>query len=146
MENLFREIINLNGEDAMDIIKYFLIRRCHLVRFVFMKIKYFIQRGKRGYADCDIWDFNTYLSKVICEGCTQISKESYSIPMSLSIKHGTNYDAAAKEWHLILTKIIRAFSLKKLWATECRFPTKSELKEIEIGWRLFKRYYGDLWD
>jgi len=32
------------------------------------KIKWFIQRGKRGWADCDAWDFNTYVAGIIKEG------------------------------------------------------------------------------
>jgi hypothetical protein len=145
MENIFREIINLRGEDAMDIIKYAMYRRYSAIRVAFREVKWFIQRGKRGYADCDTWDFDTYLSKIICGGCKRLKEGDSSLPFSLSIKY-SNYADAEKKWREILTKIIRAFSLKRLWMDECRFPTKSELKEIEVGWRLFKKYYGDLWD
>ena len=47
----------------------------------FLNIKWFIQRGKRGYADCDIWQFDTYLAKIIFEGTRIIKDIKHGVPM-----------------------------------------------------------------
>jgi hypothetical protein len=35
-------------------------------KFTLNKIKYFVQRGVRGFSDEDVWDFNYYLSTSCC--------------------------------------------------------------------------------
>jgi len=37
------------------------------------RIKWFVQRGKRGYADYDVWDLWTYLSKVISKSLRDLA-------------------------------------------------------------------------
>jgi len=32
---------------------------------IFKEIKWFWQRGKRGWADCDVWGFQDYLTDII---------------------------------------------------------------------------------
>lgn len=44
-------------------------------------VRWFIQRGKRGYADCDIWQFDTYLAKMIFEGARKIKEIKHGVPM-----------------------------------------------------------------
>lgn len=34
------------------------------IKGTFRKIKWFIQRGKHGYAECDLWNFDHYLAKL----------------------------------------------------------------------------------
>lgn len=48
------------------------------------EIKWFIQRGRRGYADCDTWDYHTYLSNVISGGLRQMARTANGWPESLS--------------------------------------------------------------
>lgn len=44
------------------------------------EVKWFIQRGRRGYADCDVWDFHSYLSKVISGGLNKMSENNFGCP------------------------------------------------------------------
>lgn len=46
------------------------------------KIKWFYQRGKRGYADCDLWNFDTYLEKVLSKGLRDFARNSSGYPDS----------------------------------------------------------------
>lgn len=47
------------------------------------RIKWFFQRGWRGYADCDTWDFHSYLCKVIPGGLKQLAEENVGCPRDL---------------------------------------------------------------
>jgi len=50
---------------------------------MFNRIKWFIQRGVRGYADCDIWDFNEYLAGLIIAGCRKLKEDYIGCPGGL---------------------------------------------------------------
>lgn len=63
------------------------------------KIKWFIQRGKRGYSDCDIFDMSYWFIQVIVPMLKQL-KET---------KHGYPCDMTEKEWDNQLDKMIKCF-------------------------------------
>lgn len=154
-------------EQAYYSIRRFFIR---IVDFFRYDIKAFIQRGKRGYANSDVWGFHRYLSEVIAGGIDKLTKEVHGYPCNLK---------NLKEWEVILKKISKTFktakeidddNLQYLSATlfndkerknciritkelnkkysyyNTRTMTKKENKEYEEGWQLFQQYYFNLWD
>ena len=147
MEDLFRHLIKLEALEVVDDLRYGCIRRYSKIKLLFMEVKWFIQRGKRGYADCDVWGFDFYLAKVIRGGCKQLKNSTHSAPTRLS-RHlpAGQWDIAVKRWDRILEKISRGFTLITLWEDEGRMPTDAEKREIAKGWFLFKKYFSDLWD
>ena len=44
------------------------------------KTKWFIQRGRRGYADCDVWILSDYLAKVTADSLRQLAAISHGWP------------------------------------------------------------------
>lgn len=73
----------------------------HNPRYLFKWVKWFFQRGSRGWADCDWWNMNSYLIKV-------------TIPMLKKLKEGHSYPyvEGAKdenEWCERLDEMIEAF-------------------------------------
>jgi hypothetical protein len=60
---------------------------------MFKSIKYFIQRGKRGYSDEDVWDFDNYLCSIIppaireLKRITSVVQATYMIKMRLTTNH-----------------------------------------------------------
>lgn len=42
--------------------------------------KWFIQRGKKGYSDFDIWSFDSYLCEVLAGGLKKLAEESMGYP------------------------------------------------------------------
>ena len=42
------------------------------IRLFFRRYKWAYQRAKRGYADCDIWNFDSYLEKIISKGLREL--------------------------------------------------------------------------
>jgi len=62
-------------------IKWYKIREFfYEIKYIPRKIKWFIQRGKRGYADCDLWNFDTYLEKVLSKGLRDFAKNASGYP------------------------------------------------------------------
>ena len=50
------------------------------IRMFPRKVKWFIQRGKRGYADCDLWNFDTYLAKLFKNGLNDFANNATGWP------------------------------------------------------------------
>jgi len=44
-----------------------------IFRSYFLDIKWFIQRGRRGYADCDLWNLCWYISNLMVDALEQFS-------------------------------------------------------------------------
>jgi len=104
------------------------------IRYIPSNIKYFIQRGKRGYSDQDVWNFSDYLSDVISQGVRQLIKEQHGYPNNLT----------DKQWKSILRKIAKTFELYEIGRR--RQLTNKECEIFERGWELFKEYFESLWD
>lgn len=60
--------------------KYYIIRPHKFIIDCFMEFKSFIQRGKRGYADCDVWNFDNYLRDVLIGGLKHLADNTISYP------------------------------------------------------------------
>jgi hypothetical protein len=57
------------------------------------RVKWFFQRGWRGYADYDCWSFDNYLAKVIAGGLRDIAKHAHGYPaFSFCRKSDANYE------------------------------------------------------
>lgn len=130
---------------------------------IYKNIKWFIQRGKRGYSDRDIWSVDYYLAEIIPKMLKQL-KEIQKIEKE---------EIPQKRWNSYLDKIIKTFETAYKIANNhyiyCEsfeydtepnkkhregiknvnfltIMTKNECKEYEEGWRLFRKYFFKLWD
>lgn len=63
-------------------------------------IKWFFQRGIRGYADCDVWDIDYWFLNTIIPMLKQFNKT----------KHGYPGNITAEEWDKIIDKMIFYFT------------------------------------
>ena len=120
-------------------IYYAFLRFCGKPKNIYREIKWFIQRGKRGFADCDVWGFDCYLSKVISEGCKNLKENKMGIPYGLS-KSDTDEDfqKGIEQWDAILDKIIKTFKTDSITLYKM---SPEEKKEYREGWKLFQKYF-----
>lgn len=148
-----------------------------LVRFprkAKLELKTFIQRGKRGYGDSDVWGFCDYLTNVILGGLKQLRKNKCGYPATLNPKTDT-YDYDEKRWERILDNMIYTFETSKKildnypekdwlytptdeWEKRkdvrdafkdgktMKVMTKEECLFFEEGWKLFSKNFFSLWD
>lgn len=104
-------------------------------------IRAFIQRGKRGWADSDIWSFDSYLSTVIMEGLIHLKKYKSGVPTKTKYKCYSK-----KEWNLILDKMIQTFKIANKQSDSYIILTKKQQKEYDEGFKLFHKHFFNLWD
>ena len=157
VDKLFKE---LEEDRKAHLIYYFFHdiywRIYHFIDDIPLRVKTFIQRGKRGWANSDTWGFDYYLAKVISEGIHNLKEHIHGMPNGLT----------EGQWIDILNKITYTFeSAKRMTENELyliknrkqrkewqesldeinkkhgnrdRCMTNKEIREYGEGWRLFK--------
>ena len=109
------------------------------------KIRMFLQRLFRGYADCEVWSFYDYLSKYAIPRLKKLQKIRHGYPASLQDDNYSEDDHYSKiadqRWHDILSKIILAF---ELIANEDK--DEADDARVKEGLDLFREYFFALWD
>lgn len=117
------------------------------------EIKWFIQRGMRGYADCDVWDFDEYIARVLVGGLKKLKEDSYSYPASVE---------SPEAWAAALETMIEGFEASLSFKNGSYAYFKPNAKggsTLEINQKLidsltkkegdaldlFRQYFGNLW-
>lgn len=99
------------------------------------------QRMQRGWSERDLWSFDTYLAKVIAEGCEQLAEQVHGWP---------GEPMTFEEWQEILRKISRGFKAHTSIMEDHLHPKSVQYRlledEFEEGMDLFKNFFGHLWD
>ena len=128
-------------------------RLCNKVRLFPREVKWFIQRGKRGYADCDCWGIDSYLVDIIPKMIKQLKKYQAGVPTCMyantTIDNQYNWtdeesEVARERWDRVLNEIIVAFSFMK------KELEAQKLEKIEIiirnkGVKQLYKYFYNLW-
>jgi hypothetical protein len=78
-------------------------------RAFFKWVKYFFQRGSRGWADCDWWSMNSYLCEVIIPMLKELKENKHGCPCGLD----ENFEEAEKKWNASLDEMIESFEAAK---------------------------------
>lgn len=99
-----------------------------------MKLKNFIQRGKRGWCPQDTWNLDVYLSKVISESVKHLRENTVSYPHEMSFR----------QWKKILKQISEDIVIKDYFQTEKEQLTAYKKRKEAL--RLFAIYFNNLWD
>lgn len=142
---------------------------------MFERIKKFIQRGRHGISEEDMWSLDYYLADVIIKGVKYLRKRSHGYPVELidteNEKSTEDDERHHKEWLNILSEIEWTFeTAKKIVDSEVtyikltdyeemidkykaltekydgRVLTVEEIKRFNRGFRLFKKHFFSLWD
>ena len=112
------------------------------------EIKWFIQRGKRGYAECDWWNLDSYISKVMIDGIEDIMYRGIHVGC-YGGKKGLEAmnDPEAQRVHNLYRRMKRFFEIHQMYAEEPRLWTNKELRrQYKASGLLFVRNFGRLWD
>jgi len=154
-KNIDEMLIDIKKEQKAHPIKnFFFTIQCKLKKWFINNprdlknnIKWFIQRGKRGYSDSDLWDFDSYLAEIISKGLKEFSEEIHGVPDDIAKKfkdEDKELIESVKEWKRILLEISWTFENTDL-IDRVEYD-KEVLKRYNNGWRLFKKYFYHLWD
>jgi len=104
-------------------------------------IKFFFQRGFRGYADCDCWSIDWHISKIIAPMLKQLRDNKRSLPSNLT----------EQEWDTILNNIIAGFEASQRiqnidYESGDTEGMQRDMITFEKGMKLFHTFYFNLWD
>lgn len=126
--------------------QYYIIRPHKFALYLLKDIIAFIQRGKRGWADCDLWNLDEYLMSWLPSALRNLAENHSGHPCGL-----TN-----KKWTSILNKMADGFGgvgeSEKLYFNgkinikDCMENEKLEAKHLQKSLELFSKYFTSLWD
>ena len=117
---------------------------------IIRRFKWTIQRGLRGYADCDVWNMSDYLISIILPMLKQLKKVKRGYPCN----HYKGKCHCKQNWDKALKEMIEGWEAAerleadnyprdiKLWRSE-------RLKDERIfrhKMRPFAKYFFALWD
>jgi len=126
------------------------------------EIQWFIQRGRRGWADCDIWSFDDYLCGIIPQGLRKL-KNGVGCPSEFYDKKAKNNECHL--WDQTLEEMAQGFEaaafLKTsgfrkmvpskerpgyyIWETD-EEAMKNATVKMKKGLQLFAKHFLSLWD
>ena len=114
--------------------------------------KHWYQRARYGYSYRDCWSIDWYLADIIPKMINQLKENLHGVPSDIADKyvaedkHDIDMTHATAEWESILDKIANTFKLEHEILDSCHTMTKKEKKSHDEGWKLFRKYFGNLWD
>jgi len=122
--------------------------------------KWFLQRGKRGWGDCDPWWMSSHLSRVIADMAKSLRENGmghYCVRGEFQ-EGETAYDHAGdclEEWNQYLQKIEFGFRYW-LWVDEVHYDVgtwqkgmaleENANKIVKMACELLGKHFGALWD
>ena len=130
LEDLFKP------ETKWESIKYFPVRLWSWIEDLWLNTIAFFQRGKRGFADKDVWGFDYYLAEVIAGGLKLLRENHGGHPLGLT----------DEKWNSILDEIIEGFEARNNCESYEEFLSIEADKKLNKSLELFAKYFQDLWD
>jgi hypothetical protein len=148
--------------------RYLFLSLGHFFGDFFRDIKWFFQRGARGYSDSDVWNFDCYLSDVIYNGLKQLKEIKHGFPCG----YKENWKKAERNWDRDLQIMIDGFKSaneigENSFVMGCS-KTETEIflgrevpkfdirkyereiakrqKKLDKAMDLFKKHFFNLWD
>jgi len=126
----------LKPETKWESIKYFPYRLWYRIEDWWHDTIAFFQRGKRGFADKDVWGFDCYLAEVIAGGLKLLRKNHGGHPLRLT----------DEKWNSILDEIIEGFEARNNCESYEEFLSIEVDKKLNKSLELFAKYFQNLWD
>lgn len=88
--------------------------RYNLARLIPRRIKWFIQRGRNGWAECDTWNLDTYICEVLSGLISHMRDNLTGYPAGLALIKEVpckeeEYKSEINQWKKILDEMIWAF-------------------------------------
>lgn len=130
---------------------YYVKRPWQYVRHQWSQLKWFYQRGSRGYADCDVWSIDAYIVHWLPAALRQLKKENHGHPTSVcneDIDWTTHIDCKGEErWEALLEEMASglemAFVLQDRWISD---RDSLEWRKFDRAMQLIHKHFFELWD
>ena len=128
------------------------------VKELFSSLKWKIQRFKRGYADVDVWDFESWFLDIIPKMLTQLKKQLHGCPINMEFEDWENYLQEMIN-HLEVASTIE--DIDDYYPEDYKYLSESEKnslreksiehvkyceEELHKGLKMLEERFFDLWD
>lgn len=117
------------------------------------RVKWFWQRGKRGYADCDVWSIDWHLTSYMGNALRQLRDSVHGCPIIDTGREMMGFDdcdsLTMEEWKFTINYIAETFDLaRKIEEYEILGVKDMEaaMKRFHHGMAMFNEYFFSLWD
>lgn len=145
--------INEKIIDKLEDLYFPICRMWYKLEGIYDEIKWFFQRGKRGYSECDIWGLNDYLVDILIPTLTWLRDNHHGCPPDLWDNDAIEEDPCHK-WKKILDEMVKGFkAYKEMDAIFCNEDfdiAKKKLPQLEKKFRktmrLFNKWFFHLAD
>lgn len=117
------------------------------------KVRWGLQRWRRGYSDLDVWNTDHHLCRIIPPMMRQLSRDLHGVPGTIAMQFEVDTDAermelAVAEWRRILEAVAVGFEAQARIVND--YPEGEELAELERQWQegsaLLIEHFGAFWD
>lgn len=128
--------------------RYYLQRPDLFVKHVYREIKWFIQRGRRGYSDADIWSLDYWLLTILPPAIRSLADTYHGHPVGLcrSDCMGMNDTCHCEEkWIATLNQMAEGLE-KGILMQEAWDFSQEHKNEFDDAFGLFHKHFFSLWD
>ncbi len=119
--------------------RYLLTHPWEIATESYRRTKWFMQRGYRGYADCDVWGLDYYLAEWVPKALESLRKNKHGHPIGMTPK---SWDTRLKRMRagFIEARKIQDFRYKDIK------DAQAAVKRMKMDLRLFSDHFLSLWD
>jgi hypothetical protein len=117
-------------------------RRIYGPRALYMEAKYFVQRGRRGYSDRDLWNADTHIARTVVAFIDKGGK--WGVP-SRFVKEGEDWEKSEARWRKVEGEI-RWLMGEYLEERFTKFDEPAYRARWQRANRLFGKHWMSLWD
>jgi len=111
------------------------------------RVKWFVQRGRRGYSDRDVWGWCDHHSEMMVGVLQYLQKHKHGYPIGLTPgKWAKKLRVMEEGFQAIIDEENDYISYKKLSQKEHRKLVFSRQRKLMLGLKYFRKYYCNLWD
>ncbi len=117
------------------------------VHDLYLRAKWFVQRGMRGYSDSDVWNWCGHHSKVMVGVLQYLRKYKHGYPAGLTPgKWAKKLEVMEQGFQAAIDEENDYTSYKTLSKKEYRKLIFQRQRKLMLGLKYFRTYYYSLWD
>lgn len=116
----------------------------YFIKDIPREIRWHWQRAFRGYADCDLWNFASYISKIMDRGLKDFGDNTSGFPMNFK---------SDKDWVKVIKEIRKGFTLYNGSNDYHGCDIKRIIKKhkdaqvaLKRSFQLLSKFFVNLWD
>jgi hypothetical protein len=125
----------------------YLYRPHRYVMDLYDRAKWFVQRGYRGYSDCDVWGWSSHHSRMMVGVLEQLIIHGHGYPIGLSpAKWDKKLQVMQEGFQAAVDEEDDMTSYKKLSRQAYLGLMRTRRRKLDLALKYFRKYYQNLWD